>query len=81
MSLQPINPRPFLNSLVGSNVIVKIKFNDLEYHGKLISVDNYMNVLLQDVEECTVVNGKTTSQSLTGEVLVRCNNVGWISKI
>ncbi len=37
------NPRPFLQSLTGGPVIVKLKWG-MEYRGTLASVDKYMNV-------------------------------------
>lgn len=39
----PVNPKPFLNSLTGKSVIVKLKWGP-EYKGYLVSVDGYMNV-------------------------------------
>ena len=38
-----VNPKPFLNDLTGKNVMVKLKWG-MEYEGKLLSVDSYMNV-------------------------------------
>ena len=37
------NPKPFLQSLTGKPVHVKLKWG-LEYRGYLVSTDNYMNV-------------------------------------
>ena len=39
----PINPKPFLNSLTGKAVMVKLKWGH-EYKGYLVSVDGYMNL-------------------------------------
>ena len=39
----PINPKPFLNSLTGKPVMVKLKWGH-EYKGFLVSVDGYMNL-------------------------------------
>lgn len=39
----PMNPKPFLNSLTGKPVIVKLKWGH-EYKGYLVSVDGYMNL-------------------------------------
>ena len=41
-----VNPKPFLNDLTGKAVIVKLKWG-MEYEGKLLSVDSYMNVPLR----------------------------------
>ena len=45
-----VNPKPFLNDLTGKDVIVKLKWG-MEYEGKLLSVDSYMNVQLGDAKE------------------------------
>jgi len=39
----PLNPKPFLNSLTGKPVMVKLKWG-MEYKGYLVSVDGYMNL-------------------------------------
>jgi len=44
----PINPKPFLNSLTGKPVMVKLKWGH-EYKGFLVSVDGYMNLQVQYV--------------------------------
>ena len=41
--MQKINPSPFLKSLVGKKIIVKLKWGH-EYKGVLFATDNYMNV-------------------------------------
>jgi hypothetical protein len=38
-----INPKPFLNSLVGKSIIVRLKWG-MEYKGHFKSVDGYMNL-------------------------------------
>uniref|UniRef100_A0A0N5AFW0 Sm protein F n=1 Tax=Syphacia muris TaxID=451379 RepID=A0A0N5AFW0_9BILA len=72
-SLQPVNPKPFLNGLVGKLVVCKLKWG-MEYRGYLVSVDGYMNLQLANTEE--YIDG--TNQGNLGEVLIRCNNVLWI---
>lgn len=69
----PINPKPFLNSLTGKPVMVKLKWGH-EYKGYLVSVDGYMNLQLANAEEH--IDGACTGN--LGEVLVRCNNVLYI---
>ncbi|XP_054286682.1 small nuclear ribonucleoprotein F-like [Macrosteles quadrilineatus] len=69
----PINPKPFLNSLTGKSVIVKLKWGQ-EYRGFLVSVDSYMNLQMASTEEW--VDGKQTGE--LGEILIRCNNVLYI---
>lgn len=72
----PINPKPFLNSLTGKPVLVKLKWGH-EYKGYLVSVDGYMNLQLANTEEH--IDGQTTGN--LGEVLIRCNNVLYIRGI
>ncbi|KAL2817164.1 hypothetical protein BJX63DRAFT_117769 [Aspergillus granulosus] len=68
MSLQPVNPRPFLQARVGTDVIIRLKWGQTEYKGRLESIDSYMNVLLRDTEE--FIDGKNTGT--LGLVLIRC---------
>ncbi|XP_054721674.1 small nuclear ribonucleoprotein F-like [Uloborus diversus] len=70
MANLPLNPKPFLNTLTGQPVIVKLKWG-VEYKGVLVSVDGYMNLQLANTEEYN--NGQY--QGNLGEVLIRCNNV------
>ncbi|KAJ8928167.1 hypothetical protein NQ314_019294 [Rhamnusium bicolor] len=69
----PINPKPFLNSLTGKAVMVKLKWGH-EYKGYLVSVDGYMNLQLANTEE--YIDGNPTGN--LGEVLIRCNNILFI---
>ncbi|XP_044751133.1 small nuclear ribonucleoprotein F [Coccinella septempunctata] len=69
----PINPKPFLNSLTGKAVMVKLKWGH-EYKGYLVSTDGYMNLQLAQTEE--FIDG--SSSGMLGEVLVRCNNILFI---
>jgi small nuclear ribonucleoprotein F len=71
----PVNPRPMLQSLINEDVIIRLKWGQTEYKGRLISVDSYMNVQLSNTEE--FIDGKSTGS--LGQVLIRCNNVLWIS--
>lgn len=68
-----INPRPFLHDLTGKKVIIKLKWGQ-EYCGLLLSVDSYMNILLQDTTE--YINDELTGS--VGEVMIRCNNVLYV---
>ncbi|KAK3315224.1 hypothetical protein B0H66DRAFT_337234 [Apodospora peruviana] len=76
MNFVPINPRPFLQELVNQDVLVKLKWGETEYKGRLVSIDSYMNVQLSNTEE--FVDHK--SAGMLGQVLIRCNNVLWIKK-
>jgi len=69
----PVNPKPFLNSLTGKPIIVKLKWG-AEYKGFLVSTDGYMNLQLAQTEEYI----KETCTGQLGEVLIRCNNILYI---
>uniref|UniRef100_A0A183C0S0 Sm protein F n=1 Tax=Globodera pallida TaxID=36090 RepID=A0A183C0S0_GLOPA len=71
--IQPLNPKPFLNNMTGKPIICKLKWG-MEYR-ILMSVDGYMNLHLANTEE--YIDG--TNTGALGEVLIRCNNVLWIS--
>ena len=70
----PVNPKPFLSDLQGKQVVVCLKWGQ-EYRGLLQSFDAYFNVQLLDTEEFQ--DGRSTG--ILGEVMIRCNNVLWIS--
>lgn len=61
-----INPKPFLQDLTGKPIVVKLKWG-MEYHGRLASVDSYMNVKLTNTEEWK--DGK--NEGALGEVFIR----------
>lgn len=52
---------------VGTELIIRLKWGQTEYKGKLESIDSYMNVLLRDTEE--FIDGKNTGS--LGLVLIR----------
>jgi len=56
-----------LQSLVDDEVIIRLKWGQTEYTGRLVSVDSYMNIQLSGAEEW--VNGK--SAGTLGQVLIR----------
>ncbi|BDD55128.1 hypothetical protein MPDQ_000621 [Monascus purpureus] len=74
LQFQPVNPRPFLQARVGTELIIRLKWGQTEYKGTLESIDSYMNVLLRDTEE--FIDGKNTGT--LGLVLIRCNNILWM---
>jgi small nuclear ribonucleoprotein (snRNP)-like protein len=57
---------PNTESSVDNEVIVRLKWGQ-EYHGRLISVDSYMNIQMRGAEEW--IDGKATGN--LGEVLIR----------
>ena len=70
-----VTPKLFLNKMVGAQVKVKLKWG-MCYKGDLVSFDEYMNLQLANTEE--IVNGKF--KGALGEVLIRCNNVLYVSE-
>ncbi|KAL0212546.1 hypothetical protein RCL1_006172 [Eukaryota sp. TZLM3-RCL] len=69
----PLHPTPFLHSLVGKLILVKLKWGP-EYKGILVSTDRYMNLQLASTEE--FIDG--VRKGNIGEILVRCNNVLYV---
>ncbi|XMA09363.1 hypothetical protein WAI453_002154 [Rhynchosporium graminicola] len=72
MSFVPINPRPMLQNLVNEEVVIRLKWGQTEYKGRLVSIDSYMNIQLSGAEEW--IDQEMTS--VLGQVLIRCNNAG-----
>ncbi len=72
---QTIAKRPLttLQKNTKKSVIVRLK-NDVEYKGKIVNVDSYMNLIMTDAEE--IRNGKTVEKY--GRVILRGNNVLFI---
>ena len=63
-----------LQSLVNEEVVIRLKWGQTEYTGRLVSVDSYMNIQLSGAEEW--VNGKNTGT--LGQVLIRyVESYGW----
>ena len=72
----PLNPRPYINELVGKKILVRLKWG-MSYTGYLVSVDQYMNVQLDKAVEFIDEQNKGP----LGEILIRCNNILYISGI
>ena len=72
---QTIAKRPLttLQKNTKKSVVVRLK-NDIEYRGKMVNVDSYMNLIMTDAEE--LKDGKTTEKF--GRVILRGNNVLFI---
>ncbi|KAJ2884267.1 Manganese transporter smf1 [Coemansia aciculifera] len=77
MSFAPVNPRPFLQSLIGKPVISRLKWGQ-EYKGLLASIDSYMNLQLVKAEEFQ--DGNSMGE-LPGELLIRCNNILYVREV
>ena len=56
-----------LQSLINEEVIIRLKWGQTEYKGRLVSADSYMNIQLSNTEE--FIDGKSTGS--LGEVLIR----------
>ncbi|MBI2125905.1 MAG: ribonucleoprotein [Thaumarchaeota archaeon] len=67
---KPLNT---LQKAVNRSVSVRLK-NDLEYKGKMVNADPYMNVILTDAEEFSA----GTISANFGKVVIRGNNVLFI---
>ena len=72
---QTIAKRPLttLQKNTKKNVIVRLK-NDIEYKGRMVNVDSYMNLIMTDAEE--LKDGKPVEKY--GRVILRGNNVLFI---
>ena len=66
-------PLTTLQKNTKKSVIVRLK-NDVEYKGKIDSVDPYMNLILTDAEE--LKDGKPVEKF--GRIILRGNNVLFI---
>ncbi|KAJ1464971.1 small nuclear ribonucleoprotein F [Baffinella frigidus] len=69
-----ISPKKFLKSLEGHRVLIKLKWG-MQYRGNVVSSDSYLNIRLRDTEEWV----KNEKIGFLGEVLIRCNNIKYIS--
>ena len=66
-------PLTTLQKQTKKSVIVRLK-NDVEYKGKIVNVDSYMNLIMSDAEE--LKDGKAVEKF--GRVILRGNNVLFI---
>ena len=66
-------PLTTLQKNTKKSVTVRLK-NDVEYKGKIVNVDSYMNLIMSDAEE--VKDGKTVEKY--GRIILRGNNVLFI---
>ena len=66
-------PLSTLQKNTEKKVVIRLK-NNIEYSGKMDSVDAYMNLIMSDTEE--IQGGKTIANY--GKVIVRGNNILFI---
>ncbi|MGQ9780789.1 MAG: U6 snRNA-associated Sm-like protein LSm6 [Nitrososphaeria archaeon] len=70
MSIQPKKPLNILQKMLDREVVVRLKSN-IEYHGKMVNVDMYMNMILDGTKEFN--EGQQVASY--GTVIIRGNNV------
>lgn len=75
LTKQAVYPHVFIKGLVGKEIIVRLKWNKTEYIGKLMAVDKYMNLQLENTKESVVGDDHKRSEDELGEIFIRCNNV------
>lgn len=73
-----IKPSTFVQNIVGKNVIVKLD-SGFEYHGKITSLDSYLNLILENALEVVNRNNLENATSY-GTIFLRGNNVYYISE-
>jgi len=66
-------PLTTLQKNTKKSVIVRLK-NDVEYKGRIVNVDSYMNLIMSDAEELR--DGKIVEKY--GRIILRGNNVLFI---
>ena len=66
-------PLTTLQKNIKKSVTVRLK-NDIEYKGRMVNVDSYMNLIMSDAEE--LKDGKAVEKF--GRVILRGNNVLFI---
>ena len=69
----PKRPLNVLMHSLNGNVIVKLK-NNIEYRGKMVRCDNYMNIILEEATEALDSNVIANY----GNIFIRGNNVLYI---
>lgn len=67
-------PSDFLSAVLGRPVVVKLN-NGAEYHGILVCLDGYMNIVLEQTEQFD--NGQLKYSF--GDAFIRGNNVFYIA--
>ena len=66
-------PLTTLQKNTKKSVIVRLK-NDVEYKGRIVNVDSYMNLIMSDAEE---LKDEKTAEKY-GRIILRGNNVLFI---
>ena len=72
MSNSTNKPLNVLAKFVNTNVTIKLK-NNIEYSGKMINIDQYMNIMLDNAEE-----KEGNAKARYGRIIIRGNNMIYI---
>lgn len=62
-----------LQDLVNKDIVVRLKWGETEYKGRLVSIDSYMNIQLTNAQE--FIDQKFTSD--LGQILIRCVSLSY----
>ena len=73
------NPKPFVNSLLGNEIICRAKWGQKEYRGYLVSVDGDWNLRLANTKES--IDGDYTSSIDMGDVFIRASSILYIKEV
>lgn len=63
-----------LQDLVNKDIVVRLKWGETEYKGRLVSIDSYMNIQLTNAQE--FIEQKFTSD--LGQILIRYVSCCWV---
>ena len=74
-----INPKPFVNSLLGNEIICRTKWGQKEYRGYLVSVDGDWNLRLANTTES--IDGDYNTSLDMGDVFIRANSILYIKEV
>lgn len=67
-------PSDFLRGIIGKSVVVRLN-SGAEYRGKLVCLDGYLNIVMEQTEEYT---GSGELKQKYGDAFLRGNNVMYI---
>ena len=65
-------PIKFLEALLQTQVVVKLKWENIEFLGTLLSYDERMNIHLGQAQEFI---GGQAEEGIAGDIIIRCNNI------
>ena len=65
-------PIKFMEALLQTQVVVKLKWENIEFMGTLLSYDERMNIHLGQAQEFI---GGRAEEGVAGDIIIRCNNI------